>query len=57
VIAQSSHRAESLTTHPYKKPLWHARAELRLWRSTIRSILDRRGGRGEPITDEPTDWP
>jgi hypothetical protein len=52
VIAQGSHRAENLTTHPYRKPLWHARAEFRLWRSTLRSLARGRGGRGEPNPDE-----
>jgi hypothetical protein len=46
-IAQGSHTAETLTTHPYKQPLWHVRAELRLWRSTVKSVLQ--GRRGEPL--------
>ena len=53
-IAQASHRGEGIRTKPYKRPLWHARAELRLWRSTVRSVLDGRGGRREPI-DEPAE--
>ncbi len=44
-IAQTSHRSEGITTRPYKKPLWHARAELRLFRSTLRSLRNGRGGR------------
>ncbi|MEO8703077.1 MAG: Mpo1-like protein [Kofleriaceae bacterium] len=51
-IAQGSHRVENSQTHPYKKPLWHLRAELRLFRSTLRSIAKGRGGRGEPNPDE-----
>lgn len=46
-IAQASHRAEGTATHPLRKPLWHARAELRLWRSTIKSLVQGRGGRGD----------
>ena len=53
-IAQASHRAEGVATHPHKKPLWHARAELRLWRSTISSFVHRRGGRGPMPDDEPS---
>jgi hypothetical protein len=48
-IAQSSHRSEGIRTKPYKKPLWHVRAELRLWRSTLRSMIEGRGGRREPL--------
>ena len=47
-IAQLSHRAGGERTQPYRKPLWHARAELRLWRSTMRSLLQGRGGRRDP---------
>ncbi|MGE5182379.1 MAG: Mpo1-like protein [Acidobacteriota bacterium] len=36
-IAQLSHRAEGVTTEPWRHPLWHLRAELRLLRRTLRS--------------------
>lgn len=36
-IAQLSHRAEGVTTEPWRHPLWHARAELRLLRRTLRA--------------------
>ena len=52
-IAQLSHRGAGERTQPYRRPLWHARAELRLYRSTIRSLLEGRGGRREPY--EPHD--
>lgn len=35
-IAQLSHRRDGVKTRPYRKPLWHARAEWRLFRSTLR---------------------
>ena len=36
-IAQSSHRrVEGNRTTPWRKPLWHVRAELRLCRHTLR---------------------
>jgi hypothetical protein len=36
-IAQLSHRRfDGTRTHPTRKPLWHARAEWRLFRQTIR---------------------
>lgn len=47
-IAQLSHRVAGEHTQPYRRPLWHARAELRLWRSTLRSLAKGRGGRREP---------
>jgi len=47
-IAQLSHRGTGERTQPYRRPLWHARAELRLFRSTIRSLRDGRGGRRDP---------
>jgi hypothetical protein len=34
-IAQLSHRGEGVRTQPYRKPLWHLRAELRLLRRTL----------------------
>lgn len=52
VIAQASHRSEGEKTDPLRKPLWHARAEWRLFRSTLRSIRRGRGGRREPIASE-----
>ncbi len=36
-IAQLSHRAEGVTTEPWRHPLWHLRAELRLLRRTLRN--------------------
>jgi hypothetical protein len=51
-IAQLSHRSEGIKTQPHRKPLWHARAELRLFRSTIRSFLEGRRGRRESPDDE-----
>jgi len=47
-IAQLSHRGAGERTQPYRRPLWHARAELRLWRSTLRSLREGRGGRRSP---------
>ena len=35
-IAQLSHRRDGVKTHPYKRPLWHARAEWRLFRKSLR---------------------
>ena len=35
-ISQTSHRREGVKTTPMRKPLWHARAEWRLFRSTLR---------------------
>ena len=51
-IAQMSHRREGQHTEPLRRPLWHARAELRLFRSTIRSIAQGRGGRRDPYEVE-----
>jgi hypothetical protein len=34
-IAQSSHRADGVTTRPWRKPWWHARAEWRLFRQSV----------------------
>lgn len=50
-ISQLSHRAEGIKTQPHRKPLWHARAELRLFRSTIKSFLRGHRGRAEPVDD------
>jgi hypothetical protein len=35
-IAQTSHRRRGQKTTPFRKPLWHARAEWRLFRTTLR---------------------
>jgi hypothetical protein len=35
-IAQTSHRRQGVKTRPFRKPLWHARAEWRLFRATLR---------------------
>jgi hypothetical protein len=35
-IAQTSHRRHGVKTSPMRKPLWHARAEWRLFRTTLR---------------------
>lgn len=51
-IAQLSHRSHGERTQPMRRPLWHARAEWRLFRSTIRSFRDGRGGRREPLETE-----
>ncbi len=42
VIAQASHRLEGEHTQPLRRPWWHARAELRLFRGTLRSLRHRR---------------
>lgn len=34
-IAQLSHRLEGTRTQPFRRPLWHARAEWRLFRKSI----------------------
>ncbi|HUS31809.1 MAG TPA: Mpo1-like protein [Kofleriaceae bacterium] len=34
-IAQLSHRSEGQRTQPLRKPLWHARAEWRLFRKSL----------------------
>ena len=51
-VAQLSHRASGERTQPMRRPLWHARAEWRLFRSTIRSFRDGRGGRRDPLASE-----
>ena len=56
-IAQTSHRTEGITTKPYRKPLWHVRAELRLFRSTLRSLRQGRGGRREPDNRDASEPP
>jgi hypothetical protein len=40
-IAQSSHRRHGVKTTPFRKPLWHARAEWRLFRQTLRDAEHR----------------
>jgi hypothetical protein len=35
-IAQLSHRRDGVKTLPHKRPLWHARAEWRLFRQSLR---------------------
>jgi hypothetical protein len=41
-IAQLSHRVfDGTRTHPTRKPLWHARAEWRLFRNTLRDAEHR----------------
>lgn len=49
VIAQLSHRVQGERTRPLQRPLWHARAEWRLFRRTVRSLVRGRGGRREVI--------
>ena len=51
-IAQLAHRSTGERTQPYRRPLWHVRAELRLWRATMRSIAEGRGGRRDPYVDD-----
>ena len=34
-IAQASHRAEGTRTQPLRRPIWHARAEWRLFRKSL----------------------
>jgi hypothetical protein len=41
-IAQASHRRDGQVTQPWRRPAWHLRAELRLFRETVRSELTRR---------------
>ncbi len=41
-IAQASHRADGQRTEPWRRPSWHLRAELRLFRSTVGEGLRRR---------------
>lgn len=50
-IAQLSHRGAGERTQPYRRPLWHIRAELRLWRATMRSLHEGRGGRRTPYEE------
>jgi len=52
VIAQISHRTHGERTEPLRRPLWHARAELRLFRRTLRSIARGHRGRREPFDRE-----
>jgi hypothetical protein len=52
VISQLSHRAQCDRTKPLQRPLWHARAEWRLFRRTVRSLVRGRGGRREVIDAE-----
>lgn len=40
-IAQASHRADGQRTKPWRRPSWHLRAELRLFRSTVAGGLWR----------------
>lgn len=49
VISQLSHRVHGERTKPLQRPLWHARAEWRLFRRTVRSLARGRGGRREMI--------
>lgn len=49
VIAQLSHRVHGERTRPLQRPLWHARAEWRLFRRTVRSVVRGRGGRREVV--------
>ncbi len=49
VISQLSHRVQGEKTEPLRRPLWHARAELRLFRRTLRSIARGHRGRREPF--------
>ena len=51
-IAQLSHRSTGERTQPLRRPLWHARAEWRLFRSTVRSFREGRGGRRAPLETE-----
>lgn len=48
-ISQLSHRVHGERTRPLQRPLWHARAEWRLFRRTVRSIARGRGGRREVL--------
>ena len=38
-IAQWSHRRTGIVTKPYKRAVWHLRAEWRLYRETLRDQL------------------
>lgn len=43
-IAQASHRrVQGNSTRPWRRPLWHARAELRLCRQTLGRLITQRG--------------
>lgn len=44
-IAQASHRADGQRTSPWRRPSWHLRAELRLFRSTVVEGIRRRSRR------------
>ena len=35
-LSQLSHRREGVKTQPHRKPLWHARAEWRMFRTSLR---------------------
>lgn len=35
-IAQLSHRKDGTRTQPYRRPIWHARAEWRMFRASLR---------------------
>jgi hypothetical protein len=37
-ISQLSHRATGARTQPYRRPWWHLRAELRLFRGTLTMV-------------------
>jgi len=52
LISQLSHRTQGDRTEPLRRPLWHARAELRLFRRTLRSIARGRRGQREVIDRE-----
>jgi hypothetical protein len=52
VISQISHRVQGERTEPLRRPLWHARAELRLFRRTLRSIARGHRGRRETFDRE-----
>jgi hypothetical protein len=41
-IAQASHRRDGHVTQPWRRPTWHLRAELRLFRETVRTELTLR---------------
>ena len=41
-LAQVSHRAKGQRTQPYRNPVWHVRAELRLFRGTIAGLFSIR---------------
>jgi len=42
-IAQASHRRAGQVTRPWRRPSWHLRAELRLFRATVEDELRRLG--------------